>query len=57
MNKKPRQINSEFIADCTNRVKTNCKAPKGKRIVAVNQYDQILIVDDKGYVVAVKNRA
>lgn len=55
MNKKPRQVKSAFIADCNNKVKTNCKAPKGKRIVAVNQYGKILIVDDRGYVVATKD--
>jgi len=54
MSKNPLFVRCEKIVTSDEKCKLKVKAHKGKRVVVVNQYDQILIVDDKGYVVAVK---
>jgi hypothetical protein len=57
MHKKLQKINTNYNEKTQKFDKLDIKAPKGQRKVAINQYNQIVIYDDKGYVVAVKNRA
>lgn len=54
MNKKPQYVETIFDEKKQTFAKVKLKAAKGKRIVAVNQNNQICIIDDRGNVVAVK---
>lgn len=47
-------IHTKFNESTQKFDKLDVKAPKGKRKVAINQHNQIVIYDDKGNVVAVK---
>ena len=56
MRKKLQKINTIYNETTKKFEKLDIKAPKGKRKFAINQHDQIIVYDDKGNVVAVKDR-
>lgn len=56
MYRKIRYVETHFNTKTNRFEKLDIKAPKGQRRIAINQDNQIIIYDDKGNIVAVKNR-